>query len=49
MLNFIDKKGEKVMEVKDNGETIILNEALKQSFDEKKSLKEKEEEKKEDE
>ncbi|MEX3713410.1 hypothetical protein ABFV99_13480 [Cytobacillus horneckiae] len=32
MLNFINKKGKKVMELKDDGELNILNEELKKSF-----------------
>lgn len=49
MLKFINKKGEKVMEVKDSGETIILNEQLQKSFDAHDSTKSTQEEKSENE
>lgn len=34
MLKFVDKQGNKVMELHDNGEVNILNEKLKKSFSE---------------
>jgi hypothetical protein len=40
MLKFVNKKGHTVMETKDNGEILILNENLQKSFDEKKPFKE---------
>lgn len=44
MLKFINKQGNKVMELKDNGELNVLNEELKASFELKndKELKTKE-------
>lgn len=32
MLNFINKEGKKVMEIHDNGETVVLVEDLKKSL-----------------
>lgn len=45
MLNFVNKKGQKVMEVKDNGDLKILDENLKKEFQLKEAVKDEQEEK----
>lgn len=48
MLKFVNKHGNKVMEMKDNGEVTVLDKELKESFEKEINLREIKGEKKDD-